>query len=97
MFDFHNGSHIRSHIAFCKHNFYIPHVLFCSSFRDSTYGEGGDGMHPDDYPSGAHHASGDLNGIETTIDEIFEGISHFFTNYGLKFEVVWIISTVWFS
>ena len=63
-----------------NYNFNFFHY---SSFRDSTYGEGGEGggeMLPDDYPTGeagAQRYPGDLNGIETTIDQIFEGISHF--------------------
>ena len=54
-------------------------LRFCSSFRDSTYGEGGDGgglSQEDNYPAGLQH-QGDQNGIESTIDQIFEGISHF--------------------
>ena len=43
-------------------------------------------MLPDDYPTGggatAQRYPGDLNGIETTIDQIFEGISHF-SRFGL--------------
>ena len=67
-------------------------LFHCSSFRDSTYGEGGEGsgeMLPDDYPTGggatAQRYPGDLNGIETTIDQIFEGISHF-SRFGLIFK-----------
>ena len=30
----------------------------------------------DNYPAGMQH-QGDQNGIESTIDQIFEGISHF--------------------
>ena len=37
----------------------------------------------DNYPAGLQH-QGDQNGIESTIDQIFEGISHFYiTSYGL--------------
>ena len=53
--------------------------FICSSFRDSTYGEGGEGgamSQEDNYPPGMQH-QGDQNGIEPTIDQIFEGISPF--------------------
>ena len=47
-----------------------------SSFRDSTYGEGGEMSQEDNYPPGMQ-PQGDQNGIEPTIDQIFEGISPF--------------------
>ena len=48
-------------------------------------------MLPDDYPAGAAY-QGDLNGIETTIDEIFEGISQF---YNLVLEIVFRVGPCW--
>ena len=46
-----------------------------SSFRDSTYGEGGEGgmSQEDNYPPGMQHQN-DQNGIDSSIDQIFEGI-----------------------
>ena len=53
-------------------------LILCSnfsSFRDSTYGEGGEGgmSQEDNYPPGIQHQN-DQNGIESSIDQIFEGI-----------------------
>ena len=52
-------------------------------------------MLPDDYPTGeagAQRYPGDLNGIETTIDQIFEGISQF---YNLVLEIVFRVGPCW--